>query len=101
MLFHCMTRHGFASASVVRTGDLVDIDVQCQGSRVALPGVRFMIRFHAPRVNRIDRNTSEKHFALLGLSQFNFTKNPKPCTSTQYSFDDLVIDDSLILSEAV
>lgn len=101
MLFHCMTRHGFASASVIRTGDLIDIDVNCQGSRVALTGLRFMIRFPAPRANRIDRTTSEQHFALLGLSQFNFTKNPDPYTSTQYSFDDLVLDESLILCEAV
>lgn len=101
MLFHCMTRHGFASASVVRIGDLVDIDVQCQGNRIALPAVRYMIRFHAPKVNRTEGFKTEKHYALLGLSQFNFTKNPKTCTSTQCTYDDLVIDESLILSEAV
>lgn len=101
MLFHCVTRHGFASASVVRTGDLVDIDVQCQGSRIALPGFRYMIRFHAPKANRTEGFRSEKHYALLGLSQFNFTKNPKPCTATQFAYDDLILDESLILSEAV
>ena len=101
MLFHCMTRHGFASARVVCTGDLVDIDVQCQGNRMALPGVRYILRFHAPKENRADGFKSEKHYALLGLSQFNFTKNPKPCTSTQFTYDDLVLDESLILSEAV
>lgn len=101
MLFHCMTRHGFASANVVCTGGLVDIDVKCQGRRIALPGVRFMIRFHAPRTNGVDGRAPEKHFALLGLSHFNFTEYPKSCTSTQVSYDDLVLDDSLILSESV
>lgn len=101
MLFHCMTSHGFASANVVRIGDLVDVDVKCQGRRAALPGVRFLIRFQAPKGNRVEGHTPEKHFALLGLSSFNFTKNPATCTSTQVSYDDLVLDESLILSESV
>jgi len=101
MLFHCMTRHGFATASIIRVGDVVDVNVECQGTRAALPGIRFEIRFRAPHLNRVDGITPDKHFALLGLSQFNFTKNPAPCTSSMVSFDDLVLDDSLILSEAV
>jgi len=101
MLFHCMTRHGFASASVMCTGGMVDIDVKCQGNRIALPGVRYMIRFHAPKGNRVDGHTPEKHYALLGFSFFNFTKNPAACTATQVSYDDLVLDESLILSESV
>lgn len=39
--------------------------------------------------------------AVLALSHFNFTTNPAPCTSTQLTFEDLVLDESLILSEAV
>lgn len=101
MLFHCMTRHGFASANIIRAGEFVDVNVECQGSQVALPGIRFEIRFHAPRPNLVDGHTPEKHFALLGLSQFNFTKNPAPTTTTVMSYDDLVLDESLILSEAV
>lgn len=101
MLFHCMTRHGFATASIIRTGDLVDVNVECQGSRIALPVIRFEVSFHAPRPNIVNGITSEKHFVLLGLSQFNFTKNPAPWTSTRVSYDDLVLDESLILSEAV
>jgi len=101
MLFHCMTRHGFATASIIHTGDFVNVSVECQGSRGALPVIRFEIRFHAPRPNSIDGIPPEKHFALLGLSQFNFTKNPAPCTATVVPYDDLVIDESLILSDAV
>ena len=101
MLFHCMTSHGFASASVICTGDLVDVDVKCLGGRVAVPGIRFVIRFNAPRANCIDGVTPEKHFVLLGLARFNLTRNPAAYTSTQLSYDDLVLDESLILSETV
>lgn len=99
MLFHCMTRHGFASAKVERSGDLIDVNVECGGP--AAPTVNFTVCFQAPKASQVEGRTGKKHFALLALSHFNFTKHPAPCTATQLSYEDLVIDDSLILSEAV
>jgi hypothetical protein len=69
--------------------------MECVGS--ATPLIRYAICFQAPRTqSSIEAKTPEKHFALLALSYFNFTLNPAPCTSTQLTFEDLVLDESLI-----
>lgn len=99
MLFHCMTGHGFASADVMRSGETIDVKVECVG--LVIPVIRFAICFQAPKAKLLNGKTPEKLFALLALSQFNFTRNPAPCTATRLTFDDLVLDESLILSEAV
>lgn len=101
MLFHCMTIHGFVTADVIRSGDTIDVKMECGGSGLTIPGLRFEICFRAPKASSVEGNTPEKHFALLALSHFNFTRNPAPSSSTQVSYDDLVLDESLILCDAV
>lgn len=101
MRFHCMTHHGFAFADVIRLGDLVGVTVHCIGAPLAPPDVCCEIPFTAPRLQRHEGSTPDKHFALLALSHFNRTVHPEASTATKIPFDQLELDDSLVLSEAV
>lgn len=101
MRFHCMTNHGFVAADVIRRGDMVRVTVHCVGAPPSTFNDRYELSFRAPNLQRHEGFSADKLFALFALSYFHRTRLPLLTIPKRLSPEQLQLDESLTLCEAV